>query len=135
MARYVRWADSGRSSELATLFADDGVLRTDADEVRGRDAIASYLETQKASLAGDGGRIRHHVSSVRIDLDDEDHARAVSYFLALTAVGLDHWGTYRDRLERIDGRWRFAERTARVEGSAPGSWAESRRADPGVGSR
>jgi uncharacterized protein (TIGR02246 family) len=128
LARYVRCADSGRSGELAALFARDGVLRTDADEVRGRDAIAAYLEAQKASLAAGGGRIRHHVSSVRVDLEDEDHAGAVSYFLALTAVGLDHWGTYRDRLERSDGRWRFAERAARVEGSAPGSWAEGRRA-------
>ena len=127
MARYVRCADSGRSEELAALFADDGVLRTDADEVRGRDAIAAFLEAQKASLAG-GGRIRHHVSSVRVDLEDEGHAGAVSYFLALTAVGLDHWGTYRDRLERVDGRWCFAERSAHVEGSAPGSWAEGRRA-------
>ncbi len=128
MARYVRCADSGRSRELAALFAPDGVLRTDADEVRGPEAIAAYLEAQKASLAGGGGgNIRHHVSSVRIDLDDEDHARAVSYFLALTAVGLDHWGTYRDRLVRVGGRWRFAERAAHVEGSAEGSWAEGRR--------
>jgi hypothetical protein len=62
-----------------------------------------------------------------VDLDDEGHARATSYFLVLTAVGLDHWGTYRDRLVRLEGRWRFAERAAHVEGSAPGSWAEGRR--------
>ena len=128
-ARYVRCADSGRSAELAALFADEGLLRTDAAEVRGPAAIASYLDAQKASLAGSGGRIRHHVSSVRVDFEDEDHARAVSYFLALTAIGLDHWGTYRDRLERVGGQWRFAERAAHVEGSAPGSWAGGRRGD------
>jgi uncharacterized protein (TIGR02246 family) len=129
MARYVRCADSGRSEDLAALFTEDGVLRTDADEVRGRAAIATYLEAQKTSLAGGGGPIRHHVSSVRVDLDGERHGRAVSYFLALTGTGLDHWGTYRDRLERTGGGWRFAERTAHVDGAAPGSWAEGRRRD------
>src|SRR5262249_11044749 len=43
-ARYVRFADGGRAVELASLFTEDGVLVTDTDEVRGRAAIARYLD-------------------------------------------------------------------------------------------
>jgi hypothetical protein len=129
VARYVRFADSGRGAELGGLFVDDGVLATNAEEASGRRAIVTYLEATRANLAASatgGGRIRHHVSSLRIDLLGRDEARATCYFLAVTAVGPDHWGTYRDRLVRTGSGWRFTERIATVEGTAPGSWAADR---------
>jgi len=134
-ASYVRCADSGRSEQLAALFTDDGVLRTDGGEARGFDAIVAFLEDAKRSLAASpsgAGRIRHHVSSVHVTFPTADEARATSYFLAVTAAGPDHWGRYRDRLIRVGDRWRFAERTATVEGHAPGSWAEVRAGDEGT---
>lgn len=127
---YVRFADGGRSEALAGLFAVDGVLTTDTDEVRGRVAIAEYLDgvkTDLASSATGGGRIRHHVSSLRMVVEHRDEVQATSYFLAITASGLDHWGAYRDRLVRVDDRWLFAHRRAIVEGAGPGTWAEARR--------
>ena len=105
------------------------MLATDTAKVQGRSAIVSYLEAARADLAASapgGGRIRHHVSSLRIDLVTRDEARATCYFLAVTAAGPDHWGTYRDRLVRIGSGWRFAERIATVEGAAAGSWAAER---------
>lgn len=129
VGRYVRFADSGHAAELGGLFSDDGVLATDTAKVQGRSAIVSYLEAARADLAASatgGGRIRHHVSSLRIDLVSRDEARATCYFLAVTAAGPDHWGTYRDRLVRIGSGWRFAERIATVEGAAAGSWAAER---------
>ena len=130
IGRYVRFADGGRSEALAALFAIDGVLTTDTDERRGRVAIAEYLEgvrTDLAASATGGGRIRHHVSSLRMVVDHRDEAQATSYFLAMTGSGLDHWGVYRDRLVRVDDQWLFAHRRAMVEGAAPGSWAAGRR--------
>jgi len=130
IGRYARYADSGRSQDLASLFTADGVLAAGDDEARGRAAITAYLEGNKTSLAaGDGGgRIRHHVSSLRIDLISETSARATCYFLAITGTGPDHWGVYRDELVHEEQRWRFARRTAIVEGHAAGGWAERRRA-------
>ena len=131
-ASYVRYADSGRSEQLAALFTDDGVLRTDVGEVRGPAAITAFLEDAKRSLAASpsgAGRIRHHVSSVHVTFPTRDEARATSYFLAVTAIGPDHWGCYRDRLTRVGGQWRFTQRAAAVEGHAPGSWAQARRAE------
>jgi hypothetical protein len=130
IGRYVRCADGGQSEALASLFAVDGVLTTDHDELRGRVAIVEYLDGVRTDLAASpagGGRIRHHVSSVRMVLEGRDEARATSYFLAMTASGLDHWGVYRDRLVRVDDRWLFAQRVVTVEGATPGSWAEARR--------
>jgi hypothetical protein len=128
IARYVRYADSGRSQDLAGLFTVDGVLTVGDDELRGRAAIAEYLDGNKVSLAASdaGGRIRHHVSSLRIDLTSRTSARATCYFLAVTGTGPDHWGLYRDRLVDEDGGWQFAQRSAVVEGHAPGSWAGRR---------
>jgi SnoaL-like domain len=130
IGRYVRYADGGRSEALASLFAVDGVLTTDNDELRGRLAIVEYLDGVRTDLAASpagGGRIRHHVSSLRMVVGGRDEARATSYFLAMTASGVDHWGVYRDRLVRVDDRWLFAHRLVTVEGAAPGSWAEARR--------
>jgi hypothetical protein len=81
IGRYVRFADGGRSEALAALFAIDGVLTTDTDERRGRVAIAEYLEgvrTDLAASATGGGRIRHHVSSLRMVVDHRDEAQATS---------------------------------------------------------
>ena len=129
MASYVRFADTGRSEDLAALFTEDGVLRTDAGEATGPAAITTFLEDAKRSLAADprgAGRIRHHVSSLYLTFPTPHEARATSYFLAVTAAGPDHWGHYRDRLARAGDEWRFTEREATVEGQAPGSWAEAR---------
>ncbi len=130
IARYARYADSGRSHDLAALFTDQGVLTAGGDEAHGRAAITAYLDANKASLAGrdPAGRIRHHVSSRRIDLTSRTAAHATCYFLAITATGPDHWGIYRDELVHDGDQWRLAHRAAIVEGHAPGSWAEARNA-------
>ncbi len=128
MARYSRAADRGQSTELARLFTDGGVLVAGDDHVQGPAAITAYLEATKASLAGrdPAGRIRHHVSSRRVEFTDPTSARATSYFLAITGTGPDHWGIYRDELVHDGTGWRFERRTAVVEGHAPGSWAADR---------
>jgi len=129
IGRYVRCADGGRAHDLAALFTEDGILATDTEQVRGRDAIVEYLDATRVDLAQSstgGGRIRHHVSSLRVDLVGRDEARATCYFLAVTGAGPDHWGTYRDRLVRVGSGWRFAERVATVEGTAASSWAAER---------
>ncbi len=129
IGRYARFADGGHSKALAQLFTEDGILRSGSDELRGREAIEGYLDEAKASLASGsgGGRIRHHVSSLRVELRGPARATATCYFLAVTALGPDHWGVYRDVLVATPAGWRFERRDAVVEGSAPGSWAAGRR--------
>ena len=129
IARYAHCADGGRFDELASLFAPDGVLEVGNEPpLAGRDAIRDYLNGVGVALAGATTVpiIRHHVTSVSIDVVAPDEARARCYFFAITEHGVDHWGRYRDNLVCVDDEWLFAHRRARTDGSIPGGWAASR---------
>ncbi len=127
VARYTWAGDRGRSAELAELFSPDGVL--DVGDHGGRwigpSEITSQLDavTERVAMAGTSpGPVRHHVSSLVIDLTSAPEAAASSYFLVLTGIGIDHWGRYRDTFAvGPDGQWRFTERSVRVDGHTDGS--------------
>lgn len=129
LARYAHCADSGRFVELAELFTADGVLEIHGREpLSGRDAILSFLTATRSSLAATLAQpyIRHHTSSIRIEVHSHDEARAVSYFLAITERGPDHWGRYRDRLARVGERWLLQHRLVRPDGHGAQSWRATR---------
>jgi hypothetical protein len=133
VARYAHCADSGRFEELIALFAEDCLLQIDGREpVRGRDAILAFLASTRSGAreSPTARSIRHHVSSLRIEVSARDAATGSSYFLVLTQRGPDHWGRYRDRYAVSGGRWLFAAREVRVDGVAAGSWAAARRGAP-----
>lgn len=135
VARYTGTGDRGRSAELAALFAVDGVLDVGDHGGRweGRDRIEAELlaVADRVAVAGSSpGPVRHHVSSLVIDVIGPTEATASSYFLVFTGIGVDHWGRYRDRFAvGPDGEWRFTERTVRVDGHVEGSLMV---ADPGA---
>jgi hypothetical protein len=126
IGRYVEAADRGRAADLAALFLPDGVLEIkgrsfDAGRCEGREEIAARIAANVASTS-DPGTIRHHVSSLRIAPLGGETARADCYFLAVTAIGPDHWGRYRDRIDLSSGAPLFAERQVIHEGFTPGGW-------------
>ncbi|MHB8669062.1 MAG: nuclear transport factor 2 family protein [Acidimicrobiales bacterium] len=127
VADYAHAADQGRSTALTALFTADGVLKIDGREpLVGRGAIEAMLDDVGKELASSAGPgtpafIRHHVSSLAIELDSSTRARCWSYFLALSHRGPDHWGRYRDHLVLDGATWRFAERRVSVDGRAPTS--------------
>ena len=130
IAAYAHRVDGGRFDDLLELFAPDGVLEVEGEPpLRGRHAIHAFVTGTGRDLAvGTGAaRIRHHVSNVLIELDGPDRARARCYFLAVTDLGVDHWGRYRDVLGRDGDVWRFVHRRVRTDGAAPGSWVAGRR--------
>lgn len=123
IARYTWAGDRGRSDELAALFTVDGVLDVGDHGGRweGRDQIRAELEALTSADTDDRpdpGHVRHHVSSIRIEIASDTEIAAGSYFAVHTRIGLDHWGRYRDRIVLDDGNWRFAERGVRVDGSS-----------------
>jgi SnoaL-like domain len=122
IARYAQAVDHGRFEDAAGCFMEDGVLdvRGSARHV-GRAAIVELFAGANRKLASTSTTafVRHHVSSVMIDVDvTAGRASARSYFFVLTEIGPDHWGSYRDDLARDDssGRWLFTERKVTVEG-------------------
>ena len=133
VARYAHCADSGRFEELVGLFAEDGLLQIDDREpLCGRDTILAFLASTRSGVRESSPvrSIRHHVSSLRIDVAAAAAATGASYFLVVTQRGPDHWGRYRDRYTVSGGRWLFAAREVRVDGVAAGSWAAARRGTP-----
>jgi hypothetical protein len=122
LARYVRWADAGRTGEFAGLFTEDCIYDILGCEHRGRAAVAAFFEGKKKAFVEHygGARIRHHMSSIVIELLGPTEAHASAYFMAVGPNGPDHWGNYRDRLKRVGDRWLFAERHVQVAGRVDG---------------
>jgi hypothetical protein len=130
IAQYAWFADTGRFDELAALFTPEGVLEVDGEPVQsGRAAIRNYLQSVGRNLAASATApsIRHHTSNLTIWFESPGAADAQCYFLVVTAIGVDHWGRYRDRLVVDADRWCFAHRRVRTDGVVAGGWAASRR--------
>jgi ketosteroid isomerase-like protein len=125
---YVDRVDAGQVDDALQLFAPDAVLRgPDHHDYVGHAAIAEFFQACAVSMMTHlpSARLRHHLSSIRVTLDESESGHAadtVAYFLAVTAAGPDHWGRYRDRLVWLDGGWRLAHRKLDIEGCTPDGW-------------
>jgi hypothetical protein len=128
IGRYVMAVDRGDVEAVCALFTTDGVLVPHGlPECQGAEAIPAFLESSKASrvqLAG-ATTVRHHVTSLDVELALPGRARATSYFLAVSSAGLDHWGTYRDDLREVGSQWLFERRVVRLKGASPDGWIGS----------
>ncbi len=120
LADYTAGTDRNRITDVAACFAPDGSLKfTGGEPMIGPEAIVAGLGTQVDRFAAGPvplTHVRHHVSSVRFGAVARDRVEVSSYFLALTNIGVDHWGRYRDVLVPVDGRWLFASREAVADG-------------------
>ena len=118
LARYTYNGDRGRLEELAACFVPEGVLDYPGASPAGPDAIKASLSsgTRDPRLTF----VRHHITNPLIAVDG-DRATARSYFAVHSNLGLDHSGTYDDRLVRTLEGWRFAHRRVRIDWQADGS--------------
>ena len=123
IAHYNLAGDRGWLDDMLGLFIDDATLTIDGTEHVGRDAIRAVFTQAKGPHPE---LIRHHVATLKIDVQDADHASSRCYFQVLTMRGLDHWGRYTDRFVRHSDRWLFSQRSVRVDGATPGGWAALR---------
>ena len=125
MADYTAGTDRNRLEDIAACFAPDGVLKIGTgDPMVGPDAIVAGLSAQVHRFAAGPvplTHVRHHVSSVRFGRVTRERIEVSSYFLAVTNIGVDHWGRYRDALVPVDDRWLFASREASADGFSPDS--------------
>jgi hypothetical protein len=126
--RYNALGDAGRFDEFLDLFTPDAtyvVAGRDAPFV-GHDGIRQLLHEANRDLrdwaAGRPFHLRHFTSTHEIDFDGSDDARGRLYYQCLMPHGLDHWGRYCDRYQRVDGAWRIARRTEVRDGMVDGGW-------------
>jgi hypothetical protein len=120
LARYTYNGDRGRVSDLAACFAEDGVLAFPGNTAKGPAAITEVLSGGTSSRNPALTFVRHHITNPLIEVDGSA-ATARSYFTVHTDIGVDHSGTYSDRLTRSDTGWRFSQRLVRVDWQASGS--------------
>jgi 3-phenylpropionate/cinnamic acid dioxygenase small subunit len=113
---YAERLDAGDLDGVAALFEHatwgspgrGEPLRGSAEVRRGYDGVILHEDGTPST--------KHVISNVTVDMDDgADTAGARSYFTVLQArpdLPLQPIiaGRYRDRFERVDGAWRFAER-------------------------
>ena len=125
VARYNAQGDAGHIEAMLELFCEDACLEVEGRIHRGRGAIGTLFSSAAAGTrAGPTRFLQHLTATHQIDLRDRGSAVGRSYFLVLTEAGLDHWGRYLDEYVLDGDGWQFAKRVVRVDGMAPGGWAD-----------
>ena len=105
-ARFCNVLDDGEADAFADCFTPDATFGGVGTPLQGHDAFRTFAQ----SLVG--RNLRHVATGVYVEGDgDEAVGRAylVSYRGSRPAKLLAT-GRYRDRIRRVDGQWRFAER-------------------------
>jgi len=121
--RYASTVDAKDWSTLRTLFVEDATAKYgDYPELTGVDAILDFITT-----ASEPREWLHHLLSVyHVDVDG-DEAVALTYHTSHqiepggTVVGLIV-ARYRDRLRRVDGKWKIVRKEMEI------GWREKRSA-------
>ncbi len=133
-ARYLFAFDWHDAQGYANTFTEDGVLDYGGGEIKGRKAIAAFIESGRQSSAesraktpaGERPRVgRHIISNIVVKIDGK-RARGLAYWTHMTSgpTGygtVDFFGHYEDEMVKVDGQWLFARR--RIYNEAIPEWA------------
>ena len=133
-ARYMFAFDFGDAEGYANTFAPDGILDFGQGEIKGRAAIARFIEdgrkrTLKARAdtpAGERPRVGRHIINNIVVTVDGDKARGLAYWTHMTTdkTGygtVDFFGHYEDTMIKLNGQWFFARRN--IYNEAIPEWA------------
>jgi len=124
VARYNTNGDTGRFDQVVELFAPDAVMDVDGQLFNGRDEIRTIFTSAADTLRDRPGPLllRHHTSTLQIDVESETFARGRCYYQVLMAHGLDHWGRYLDEFAPVDGKWLITHRREQTDAAFAGGW-------------
>lgn len=120
IAAYAELVDDGDFAGLGRLLADATFAGSGAP-VSGPHAIEQMFRDMLIVYDDGTPRTKHVTTNVIIDVEEKaGTAIARAYFTVLQALpGLPLQpivsGRYRDRFDRRDGQWRFAERRVRID--------------------
>ncbi|CAN7590456.1 nuclear transport factor 2 family protein [Phenylobacterium sp. LjRoot225] len=123
LAACTQAGDARKAEAYASCFTEDGVLDLGGRLV-GRDAIRQWMSAPSVIPQPGGGKpgyVSHHLTTCRIDLTSDRSATVRTYWLVISAVGVDHSGYYDDRLVASGDEWLIAYRRPRTLWVAPTS--------------
>jgi len=92
--------------------------------LEGRDAIRQWMAAPSVIPRADTpspGYVSHHLTTCKIDLTSLTTATGRTYWLVITARGLDHSGCYDDRFIQVGDDWLIAYRRPRTLWKSPDS--------------
>ena len=126
LAACTQAGDARKAEAYAACFATDGVLDL-GEHIEGREAIQQWMAAPsvipqpQGAAAARGGYVSHHLTTCRIEFTSNTTATVRTYWLVITAMGLDHSGYYDDRFEKVADAWLIAYRRPRTIWTAPDS--------------
>lgn len=117
MYEYCDTVDECRLDDLMEVFTADCVFDFGVGFIlHGRSELRAYLTSRLEKYRS----TTHHVSNVRIRLDDDRAGASASSFVYARSQWLgteftsELWGRYNDRWRREDGVWRISSRALRA---------------------
>ena len=123
LAACTQAGDARKADNYARCFAEDGILDL-GEPITGRDAIRRWMAAPSPIPPPRNrapGFVSHHLTTCRIELLDDCRAKVRTYWLVITAVGLDHSGYYDDRFVKTGNEWLIAHRRPRTLWVSPDS--------------
>jgi hypothetical protein len=116
-------SDAGDAEGYASCFTEQGVLRIDAVGIR-LEGRATLLAFKRADAGRRGGRYRRHWNgSLHLQKQTDGSVRGRSYLHGYNGdpgklPELADVGSYVDRIVKISGEWKFAERVITMDASS-----------------
>jgi 3-phenylpropionate/cinnamic acid dioxygenase small subunit len=127
LARIAQLADGGELDEYIGQFTDDAVWAMPANPLMGMAAstregheeiLAGVRERRGGGVQGPGTNTRHVITTTAVEVQDDGHATARSYYLFFgdtdTTPTLRTMGQYDDVFVRRTHGWQLARRTITV---------------------
>ncbi len=124
LAKCAQAGDTRRAEDYAGCFTADGVLQLAHETITGQDAIAAWMHAPSPIPPPPGaapGFVSHHLTTCHVIFADLQSATARTYWLVMSAAGLDHSGYYVDQLRCVDAAWRISCRRPRTLWVSPSS--------------
>ncbi len=115
VARIAHAADHGALDEYIEFFTEGASWEMPDAPRRGRaDIRAGAEERRRMGLTGPGSASRHVITTIAVEVTDQDHAVADSYFIffrqTTTTPTIFNMGHYHDDFRFVDGHWRLHRR-------------------------
>lgn len=122
--------DQGDFQAFGGAFTENGIFETTSGiRLVGRSNICETFAHRREERSKDfaPGSIfqRHHLTSRLIEMAGPHSATAYSYVMLMSEVGLDHFGTYHDKFQKIGDRWLISHRKSQVDWISPKSRFQS----------